>query len=317
MPSIVTHYLFAKDVLNHNNLKEKVSISHYLIFAQSFDNLFYYKFLTPWQGKEIRDFGEDAQTEKVNLYFENILDYITDHHLEKDKEVLSYFYGSLCHYMLDSHCHPFVIYHAGLPLLNKKYRGRHEKIEVGLDAYMYQKKTNKDLYKERIANTLLPKIKFSQELKDTMDNVFKKTFSKEDIGTIYEQSTHTGNLLLKVGVTDRTGLKKALYTIKDVLIPHKKRKYQYLSFHVTKIEPELANVNHNVWYHPVTKDKSTKSFEDLYNDALKKTENIINETEKYFKKQISKEELLSLIGNNSYTTGLPCDNINEMKYFKD
>ena len=66
MPSIVTHYLFAKDVLKCNYLQEKISIPHYFIFAQSFDNLFYYKFLTPWKGKDIRNFGEDAQKEKVN-----------------------------------------------------------------------------------------------------------------------------------------------------------------------------------------------------------------------------------------------------------
>ena len=112
-------------------------------------------------------------------------------------------------------------------------------------------------------------------------------------------------------------MQKIVYTLKDMLLPNKKRKYQYLSFHVTQIDPELANVSHHTWHHPVTNEKSTNSFEDLYNDALKKTEKIIQETEKYFDNKILKEELLNLIGNQSYTTGLPCDNKNEMKYFKD
>ena len=46
MPSIVTHHLFAKDVLESlpYSIKETViqNIETYLIFAQSFDNLFYY-----------------------------------------------------------------------------------------------------------------------------------------------------------------------------------------------------------------------------------------------------------------------------------
>ena len=75
MPSIVTHHLFAKEVLKElpSKIKEKISLPHYMIFVQSFDNLFYYKFLTPWTGKEIRELGENAQKEKVNAYFKNII----------------------------------------------------------------------------------------------------------------------------------------------------------------------------------------------------------------------------------------------------
>ena len=74
MPSIVTHHYFARDVFEalptkiQNTFKSSLDI--YFIFAQSFDNLFYYKFFTPWQGKEIRKLGNEAQLTKVNLYFD-------------------------------------------------------------------------------------------------------------------------------------------------------------------------------------------------------------------------------------------------------
>lgn len=49
MPSIVTHYLFSEDVLTKapQELQNKILKSHklYNIFAQSFDNLFYYNLL--------------------------------------------------------------------------------------------------------------------------------------------------------------------------------------------------------------------------------------------------------------------------------
>ena len=71
MPSIVTHHYFAKDILNKLNNETKQtfqnSYSIFLIFAQSFDNLFYYKLLTPWLGKKERTLGYDAQKIKVNL----------------------------------------------------------------------------------------------------------------------------------------------------------------------------------------------------------------------------------------------------------
>ena len=318
MPSIVTHHLFAKEVYENipKHIKGKISYPHYSIFAQSFDNLFYYKFLTPWQGKEIRRFGEAAQKEKVNTYFENIIKEITTNHLESKKEILAYLYGSICHYILDYHCHPFVIYYTGVSSLNKKYRGLHEKMEVNLDAYMYKEKTKKDLYKEKLANTLLPKEKFSNTLIHTMDEVFKKTFQKENIGAIYEQSVQIGNFLLKYGVTDRTGLKKQLYKLKD-LLSTSNRKYQYLSFHVTKIIKEYTNESHETWNNPALKTiTSNKSFKELYEESLKEAVEIIKAIDAYLKTKKDFQSLLEKIGNNSYVTGLDCEKPYTLKHFK-
>ena len=46
MPSIVTHHIFAKEVKKQlpKNIQSKINNDIFYIFAQSFDNLFYYKF---------------------------------------------------------------------------------------------------------------------------------------------------------------------------------------------------------------------------------------------------------------------------------
>jgi len=320
MPSIVTHHLFAKDVLKNisKDIQEKIDVKYFLLFAQSFDNFFYYKFLTPWIGKEIRVFGETAQKENVNLYFKNIIQEITENHLEEKKEVLAYLYGSICHYVLDYHCHPFIFYHTGDNHLGKKYRGLHEKMEVNLDAYMYKKVTLEDLYKQKLADELLPKLQFSKKLIHVMNHVFENTFEKKNMGTIYEESVKTGNFLLKYGVTDRTGLKKALYTIKDFFTPYSYRKYQYLSFHVTKFIHEYLNETHEIWNNPVDRTiTSTKSFLDLYEKARQETIGIIEEIDMYLKTKKDFQAVLDKIGNRSYTTGLDCEKPYTLKYFKD
>ena len=320
MPSIVTHHLFAKDVYNDisKKIQQKINKKYYLVFAQSFDNLFYYKFLTPWKGKEIRAFGEQAQKENINLYFKNIILEIEKQKLENNKYLLAFLYGSICHYILDYHCHPFIFYYTGDNHLGKKYRGLHEKMEVNIDAYLYKEKNKKDLYKEQLADTLLPKLTFKNELIHALDNIYYNTFKVRNMGKIYEQSIKTGNFLLKYGVTDRTGIKKRLYKIKDLLCQHSYRRYEYLSFHVTKFYPEYLNTNHELWNNPADKQlTSKKSFQELYEDAKKETIQIITEINEYLESKRNFQVLLENIGNKSYVTGLPCNKTYTLKYFKN
>lgn len=318
MPSIVTHNLFATEVkeqLTKRNILIKET-ELFLIFAQSFDNLFYYKFLTPWRGKKIRKLGNDAQQESTILYFENIINNIETKEKTREEQK-AYLYGSICHYILDNTCHPYIFYHTGNPKTNKKYRGLHEKMEVSLDAYMLKLKRGKELKDETLANLLLPKISFSNELKNIIDIVFKNTFQIKNMGNIYEESVKNGNFLLKYFVTDKTGMKKTLYALKDIVTFWSLRRYKNLSFHVTQIDPEYLNLQKRTWYNPVDKSMiHNESFIELYNKALAKATKIIFKIEKYWANEITKEELLEIIGNNSYTTGLDCRLKREMKYFK-
>lgn len=322
MPSIVTHHFFAKDVLNNlpNSIKNCIlpSIKEYCIFAQSFDNFYYYYLLTPWKGSNIRTLGNIGQKEKTNLYFKNILYYIKNHNLENNSSVKAYLYGSLCHYILDKTCHPYIIYISGNPANNKKYRGNHEKMETMIDAIIYEKKTNKKLSKASLENKLLPKIVFSNELIETMNYVFEKTFGYKNIGKIYNKSIYQGNFILKYLVKDRTGIKKYFYKIIDLLNTNSSRKYANLVLNVGKINYNYMNYNHEKWYYPANiKISKTDSFMDLYEKALEECTNIIKLTNDYFNNKIELSTLLKIIGNNSYITGLDCNlnlqNIN----FKD
>ena len=316
MPSIVTHHYFAKDILDKlpDKTQKKLENSYpiFFIFAQSFDNLFYYKLLTPWLGKKERTLGYEAQKKQVNQYFENIL-----YEIKKNptSDNLAYLYGSYCHYILDSICHPFVIYQAGDETQNKKYNGLHEKIEVNIDAQIYKKKTGKNLKDVKMADMLLPKVTFSNELKETLNHTFKNTFQVDNMGTIYEKSVAMGNFILKYAVTNKTAIKKRLYQLRDFICRHKK--YQYLSFHVTKLIPEYLNETKEPWVYPVdNKLVHHESFQELYEQAISKTVKLILLTEKYLKKEITKKELLDNIGNNSYVTGIDCNKNQTMKYFK-
>ena len=107
MPATYTHHIFTKDVLKVVDLdvKEKLEKKEDLfnLFGKSFDILFFSK----------AKLGHFAHKNHVNLYFQNILKYIKENRLEDNEEVLAYLYGSLCHYILDSTIHPYIVYKTG------------------------------------------------------------------------------------------------------------------------------------------------------------------------------------------------------------
>ena len=308
MPSIVTHHLFAKDVLESlpHSIKETITqnIETYLIFAQSFDNLFYYHFLFPITGQKIRQLGIDAQKIKTDIYFKKIIENIKKKHLENNDELLAFLYGSVTHYILDYHCHPFVFYYTNDVNLNLKYRGLHAKMEVNLDAYMLKKRENKALKDEQLANILLPKIKFSKELKSIMDNVYLQTFNVKNMGTIYEKSVQNGNFILKNFVTDKMGIKKKLYRLKDNITFLSKRRYEYLSFHVTEINRNYLNEKHDLWLNPWSGKESNQSFNDLYEEALDNALNAIKIIDNYFANKVSLNEVMNILKDYSYLSGI-------------
>ena len=101
--------------------------------------IYFITFLISYYWSENKELGIDAQKVKTDIYFKEIIENIKKNHLENNSELLAYLYGSVTHYILDYHCHPFVFYYTNDVNLNLKYRGLHEKMEVKLDAYMLQK----------------------------------------------------------------------------------------------------------------------------------------------------------------------------------
>ena len=140
-----------------------------------------------------------------------------------------------------------------------------------------------------------------------------ETFQYTNMGEIYEEAVHTGNFILNFFVTDKTGLKKAIYSLKDFLSFHSKRRYANLSFHVTNIQEEYLNKDHALWHHPVTNEIHHESFEELYEQALQKAVQLIKEIHS---NEIDRTKLLQNIGNLSYITGLDCSKKRTLSYFK-
>ena len=322
MPSIYTHNYFAKDLnkeLNKLNIYKLSNTRYYEIFAQSFDNLFYYNFLSIKKGKEIRTLGHYAHVHKVWEYFKNMVTYIKKNKLYDD-ENLGYLYGSLTHYCLDSTAHPYIHYISGRFSRRdykgtKKYLGYHAVNEIMIDSIYYYKEHNDKYYKYKLYKDLIPKMKFPKNLTKTIDYTFKETFDFSNIGEKFNKSYNQSHDAYKYLMYDRFSIKRKLYRLVDLIPVHKIFKAYSYSHHISIPNYSVLNNEHNIWYHPVTNEKHNESFEDLYNIAYKKCIKMIKKCNDYFNDKCSLKDLEKVIGNISYSSGLDCEIRPYFQYF--
>ena len=98
------------------------------------DSLMFYNLFSILPGKKIRELNKYFHRNKSQEYFINMINYIKDNNLSDDIDVMSFLVGSICHFVLDSTIHPYIIYKTGIMDKKKpstyKYNHIHEFMEV-------------------------------------------------------------------------------------------------------------------------------------------------------------------------------------------
>ncbi len=320
MPNITTHNQFAKDVFDKSKIEIIGTFSDkknfYELFAQGFDPFFF--------GLAIfkkDNFSNYCHNNYTDTFFLNFIEIIKKKKLQKDPSILAALYGHLAHYVLDSTCHPFIVYKTGEYDKKKpetlKYNGKHTNMEMQIDAYIYEQKTNKKFKNFKIHKHLITKERFNKTLLSTLNEVYKKTFNIEKGGNKYQTGCRRMCLAYKYLIKDSTGIKTRIYQCIDKFTPKKYGVYEYFSSHITKIDFNIFNTNHKTWHNPWDKKrKSTESFFDLYNKALDLCIELLEATHKYLNNKISETEYKKVLKDNSYVTGFSWKMKNEMKYLE-
>lgn len=299
MPSIVTHHLFADDIKNNLNLNVN---NNYYIFAQSHDYLYFSL------SKKNRKLAHTAHVKNTQDYLLNIIKFIKDNKLKDNIDLISYLYGSLTHYILDSTLHPYIFYKSGLNSTS------HRIVEKNIDKVFYEIKTKKDYKELNISKELIVNNKFTEELNNCINYSYQKTYNVNKMSKRFKKCIKEAILLFKFTSYDKNGKKIKFFNIVDKLFKTN------LSILSTSIEEnkEYLNENHNKWNHPCFKDKEYNySFNELYNQSIFKTEILIKYVNKYLNDELDLEDLKKYIPNISYTTGLKIEDNIKMKYFEN
>ncbi len=320
MPLITTHNFFAGEVLKQTKpiinkiITEKQHI--YELFAQGFDPLFFYEIL-PFHKK----IGNFCHTHYTDTFFLNFIHLIKQTNLQHHPDVMAALFGHLTHYTLDSTCHPFIIYKTGEYKKTKpetlKYNGLHTKMEMQIDAYIYEKKTNLKFYRFKIHKQLIPKEKLDKDLLEILNQTYEKTFSIKKGGKKYQKGYKLMYYAYKFLIVDPTGLKKKIYRWIDKWTPKKEGIYENYNSHITNINTSIFNLEHKLWYNPWDNTiTSRESFFDLYEKAKKTCLTLFEATEQFMKDQITETEYKKVLQDKSYTTGFSWKIKKEMKYLE-
>lgn len=315
MPATFTHAIFAKDV--YNCLPKKYSaiiegnIKQYMMFSQSMDSMMFYNIESIMPGKELRRFQHTFHSTKTNEFFSCLINYIKNEKLYNDKEVMSFLYGFICHYVLDSNVHPFVFYKTGLfdkkDKQSYKYNNLHSFMETYLDNYMIRERLSTNPFKFKIHNYCFYLKPFSKNLNKCINYVFGEVFCINNMDEIYYKSLKQMRSFLEKYRYDKTGIKKKCYKIIDFITPQYIFKFEVLSYNYKPKNTEyFLNKKHDIWFNPCDKKLfSYESFDDLYRKSINEAIDIIKNTNSYFYN--SRGSIKEIFRNKSYITGLDCN----------
>lgn len=107
MPTTYAHYTFGQEVLKllNDDIKKIINenIDLFNIGLHGPDILFYYKAL---KSNPISKIGHNLHKLRADKFFENARNVIRN--CEDQEAACSYILGFICHFMLDSECHPYI-----------------------------------------------------------------------------------------------------------------------------------------------------------------------------------------------------------------
>jgi len=312
MPSCTTHFIHSNEV--YSNLKDEVKKEIdtnkliYNAFAQSHD-YFYYSF-----NKEAKKLGSRGHHRNTRDFLINIINYIKDNNLQSHKELVCCLYGYITHYVLDTTCHPFIFYKTGVyrhDKETKKYKGLHSKMENDIDALYYERYYHMSYKKFSVARKIIGRPKLTPELCKLIDYAYE-LYDHKNTSKYLKRCFRNARIINHLTTKDRLGLKLPFFKLYDLIT--KDHVASYSNHHKPTID--YLNNEHKTWVNPCYDNiTSNKSFDDLFEDAIKKAVLIIETTYNYLNNNTD-ISTLDIIENLDYSSGLDLKIDKRMDYFE-
>ena len=325
MPDVATHILCANEALEgikNKEYKEIIAKRNELfnLGSQGPDIIYYYGSI-PGSKKNLDSLANSMHESNATEFFlEGIrfLKKIKDR--EQYEDLVTYLAGFATHYTLDTIAHPYIYYATGIYDEKDKsteiYNSYHKKLEVILDAMMFERIRGTKLCKYPLHKTMKLKDRFPMSVENFFYSISEKLYGisieKEDVSGSYRAIVKSLWML-----SDPWGIKKPVARYLDKKM---KKIYTYsdLLYPITVDESmDYLNLKHREWQNPCEKEKITESFVDLYDRAVVEATTRLNAfIEILGQEEIDEEKIKAIFPNLSYSSGEPCDSHKEMRYFE-
>lgn len=285
MPAVITHDLFGREV--YEDLypmigETKDEFDAFLLGCQGPDVLFF-THLNPAQASAWNIGSKMHRSDPVAL-----LDAFLDatHKLPDGAYDIarSYFFGLLCHYILDSRMHPFIyaqqyrIADAGVEGLDRSHGHEiHAEIESELDVLVLSTKRETTIGAYEPERQIL---RASKPTAQTISYVYKNAAAQAPINRNISEDAYSAGLsayrLALGALYSPTGVKRTLFGALERLF--KDHSFLQAMSHRNQLlfESDFDNRDHGLWVDPWTDEPSTSSFWDIYNDALSECRRVIS-----------------------------------------
>lgn len=245
----------------------------------------------------------------------------------KKEMAIAYISGFICHYIFDSTMHPYIYDTAGFDPYepnSSAVSGAHAHLETLLDTWLIQYYKGRKSFKVRKAAIVVQlSLKEAEFLVRFLSESINQTYYRgkgEKYGTT---ESFVKNALILYRITcdlfhDTTGRKRRILEG----LENRTWKYPLVSSLIypgrDPDKEEIMNLNHRKWSNPWDRSViSTDSMFDLYKKAQVMGRRIFEAFEEYLipfyegcEIEEKRKQLLCIIGNQSYHSGLDCTNTN-------
>lgn len=310
MPNIITHKLFAEDVLKQiskydiKKIIEQYTQSFYI--GSNGPDFLFFSHVKPWEAYKshtLNRLGSKMHATHINDFYEIAIKCVKEQNKQEVKEeMMAYLFGHLCHWALDEAAHPYVFYRTGD--CKGKSSGYHHRFESMIDTMMLEKikhvnikdypcyeicEYNEDILKA-IARIYVPVSRIVYHTDIKVHDL------REALNSWYDVQKY---------LYDPNNLKYPLVTSVETII----RKPWAISGNIVrpKIDArfDVLNENHQVWKHPCDDTiTSTASFLDLYETAIPNAVAIIEKAYGCVEYDADIQNILSILQDKAYNTGM-------------
>ena len=306
MGGFATHAIFGKEVLEEisDEMLASVIRKHPGIFGIGCQgpDLFLYN-IPMLLGKEEKNLVHRIHKENSSRYFAWLIQTIWD--LEDSEAVeigISYLYGALAHYTLDSMLHPYIYarigFDASVPYSDRATGGLHHRMESAIDAKMIAVKENGMPSSYHAGESLYA----TKEEKSVLAGILSKAVSKSYYIRLKEENVRASFCMMKIiakgffAASEKQ--KKMLQKIERPFMED----YGLSNFMVTDDfvkKGKVMNTENCVWHNPWDKSiSSNDSVWEIYDNAVVQYHiycGILEEVLLYFKRKWLKEASTSTL----------------------